>query len=107
MTEEDFHRLEYKVDLILEALRASNMLLSVNDLREAGVSFEQTIDCPACGQTPKFLVNVIRKGIDRVCGCNPPVRYIDIPEPTPPPASSKNESPTPTSQGGTTDVDYP
>lgn len=67
MTSEDVLRLEYKLDLIINALQASNLMLATEHLPQ--MQHQRMDACPACGQDIKILPNYSAEILTRKCGC--------------------------------------
>ena len=77
MRDEDFLRLEHKIDIVISALQANNLCLNHPDLPQL---FESNKDiCPVCGRDIKFKIYRGLRGeteVVRECGCRPPVRSV-------------------------------
>jgi len=74
----DVQRLEFKLDLILEALRANGLLLASTELIQARIQCAEmnAMECPACGKVPNYAQT--GDNITRTCGCKPSITLVLI-----------------------------
>jgi hypothetical protein len=72
MKPEDFIRLEYKVDLIIQALQASKLMFTdLPDLR--GIEGDL---CPVCSGAIRLSLDVNTETVARSCGCSLPITTV-------------------------------